>query len=131
MAGKERKPRIHLEVKKIGFVIIAVVLFFLVMDLNNRLNELSRLTSQRNDAQTVIANLQQTVDVLNTQIAYGTSAAAVEDWAYGEGHMVRQGENLIIPLEPEGATQAPVVVATTEPTQVSNWEVWIALFTGK
>jgi hypothetical protein len=131
METKTKRPKFHLEFKKIGFAIAAVVLFFLVMDLNTRLNELSRLSTQRNEAETVVANLQQTVDVLNTQIGYATSEAAVEDWAYQEGHMVRSGENLIIPLEPSGATEAPLVVATVQPTQVTNWSIWKALFLGQ
>jgi hypothetical protein len=131
MDGKEKKQRIQFDFKKVGFVITAVVLFFLVMNLNNRLNELSRLTAQRNDAEIVVNNLQQTVVVLKTQIGYATSEAAVENWAYEEGHMVRSGENLIIPIEPSGATQAPLVVTTPEPTTVSNWLIWKALFSGK
>lgn len=126
-----RKPKFRLDLKKVGFVVVVVVLFFLVMDLNNRLNELSRLTTQRNESETVVANLQKTVVVLNTQIGYATSEGAVQEWAYEEGHMVRPGENLIIPLEPEGATQAPLVAVTQEPTQTSNWEIWKALFLGK
>jgi hypothetical protein len=131
METKTKRPKFHLEFKKIGFAIAAVVLFFLVMDLNTRLNELSRLSTQRNEAETVVANLQQTVYVLNTQIGYATSEAAVEDWAYQEGHMVRSGENLIIPLESSGATEAPLVVATVQPTQVTNWSIWKALFLGQ
>jgi cell division protein FtsB len=131
MEQQTKKPKIHLEFKKIGFAVAAVILFFLVMDLNTRLNELSRLTSQRNDAETVEANLQQTVYVLNTQIGYATSEAAVEEWAYEEGHMVRPGENLIIPLEPSGATQVPLEIATPQVTQVSNWLIWKALFLGQ
>jgi cell division protein FtsB len=131
MDARDKKPRIQFDLKKVGFVLAAIVLFFLVMDLNSRLNELSRLTAQRNEAATVVDNLQQTVGILTTQIAYATSDAAVEDWAYGEGHMVRSGENLIIPLEPEGATQAPLVVSTPESTQISNWEIWKALFLGQ
>jgi hypothetical protein len=131
MDGKGKKPKFQFDFKKVGFAVVAVVLFFLVMDLNSRLNELSRLTAQHNEAATVVANLQQTVGVLTTQMAYATSDAAVEDWAYGEGHMVRSGENLIIPLEPQGATQAPLVVVTPVPTQISNWEIWMALFSGQ
>jgi len=131
MEEKEKKFKFPFDGKKIGFVVIGIVLIFLVMDLNTRLNELSRLTAQRNENETVVANLQQTVVVLNTQIGYATSEAAVEEWAYKDGHMVRPGENLIIPLEPQGATQVPLIVETQVPTQISNWEIWKALFTGQ
>jgi cell division protein FtsB len=131
MEPERKKKKIAIDVKKIGFAVAAVVLFFLVMDLNNRLNELSRLSAQRDDAQQVVDDLQSTLNILNTQIAYATSEGAVEQWAYEEGHMVREGENLVIPLEPEGATQAPLVVATATPQPVSNWDIWWALFLGK
>jgi hypothetical protein len=133
MEEKKRKInfKFNFDFKKVGYVVVAVILFFLVMDLNNRLSELSRLTAQKNSAETVVANLNQTVVVLSTQIGYATSQAAVEGWAYEEGHMVRPGENLIIPLEPKGATQAPLIVETQAPSEVGNWEIWKALFLGK
>jgi len=125
------KRKFPFDLKKVGFVVAAIVLFFLVMDLNNRLSELSRLSTQRDDAQQVVDNLELTLSVLNTQIAYATSEGAVEQWAYEEGHMVREGENLVIPLQPAGATQAPLVVQTATPQPISNWDVWLALFLGK
>jgi hypothetical protein len=125
------KRKFPFDLKKVGFVLAAIVLFFLVMDLNNRLSELTRLSAQRDDAQQVVDNLELTLSVLNTQIAYATSEGAVEQWAYEEGHMVREGENLVIPLQPAGATQAPLVVETETPKTISNWDVWLALFLGK
>lgn len=112
-------------------VIAAIVLFFLVMDLNNRLNELSRLSAQQERASTVIAQLESTLGNLNTQVAYANSEGAVEEWAYEEGHMVRSGENLVIPLAPAGATPEPVTIPTSTPEPVSNWQIWLALLTGK
>jgi hypothetical protein len=131
MENEGKKRRLHFDVKKIGIVAAAVVLFFLVMDLNNRLNELSRLSAQRDEAQLVVDDLKSTLNVLNTQIAYATSEGAVEQWAYEEGHMVRQGENLVIPLRPEGATQVPLQVEASTPAPVSNWDIWWALFLGQ
>lgn len=131
MENKERKRKTPFDIKKVGFAVAAVVLFFLVMDLNNRLNELSRLTAQRDSAQQVVDDLQKTLNVLNTQLAYATSVGSVEQWAYEEGHMVRPGENLIIPLQPAGATQVPLVVEKSTPIPVSNWDIWKALFVGQ
>jgi hypothetical protein len=131
MQNEGTKRKFPFDLKKVGFVIAAIILFFLVMDLNNRLSELTRLSAQRDDAQQVVDDLELTLSVLNTQIAYATSEGAVEQWAYEEGHMVRQGENLVIPLQPAGATQQPLVVETTAPQSISNWDVWLALFLGK
>jgi hypothetical protein len=130
----ERKPKttkIPFDLKKVILGGVAIVLFFLVMDLNNRLNELSRLSAQQEKASTVIAVLQGTLNALDTQVAYSNSVGAVEDWAYEEGHMTRPGENLVIPLSPPGTTKIPEVVVSATPEPVANWQIWLALISGK
>lgn len=119
-----------LNLKKIALIAGVVILFFLVMDLNSRLNELSRLTEQRNDAATAVAKLEGTLQVLQTQQAYAGSQGAVEEWAYNEGHMVRPGEQLVIPISPPGTTPEPVFVPTPTVEPVENWEIWLALILG-
>jgi cell division protein FtsB len=130
MRKKIKIPKIPFDIKKVGLVIAAVILFFLVMDLNNRLNELSRLSEQENKALTVVAELQMTLDSLETQVAFANSEGAVEQWAYNEGHMARPGEKLIIPLSPAGTTPQAVFDSTPVPTQVPNWQIWLALLSG-
>ncbi len=127
MEKKERRPRFHIDFKKIGMIAAGVILFFLVMDLNSRLNELSRLSAQRDKSSTQVAILQETLDHLETQIYYATSESSVEKWAYEEGHLALPGDKVIIPLSPPGATEAPVVIPTSVPVQVSNWDIWMAL----
>jgi len=119
-----------MDLKKIGLIVAAIILFFLVMDLNTRLNELSRLTDQRNDAATTVARLEGTLQVLQTQQTYAGSQGAVEEWAYNEGHMVRPGEQLVIPISPPGTTPEPVFVPTPTVQPVENWEIWLALILG-
>jgi hypothetical protein len=135
--GMERKrkgiklPKLPFNSKKVVLAVVAIVLFFLVMDLNNRLSELSRLSKQQEKAATVIVQLESTLSNLNTQVAYANSQGAVEDWAYEEGHMTRPGENLVIPLVPAGTTPQALTVVTTTPEPVENWQVWLALISGK
>jgi cell division protein FtsB len=131
MQRKFKLPKISIDTKKAGLIVLAVVLFFLVMDLNTRLNELARLSEQQEKAETVMFALQSTVHSLDTQIAYAMSEGAVEEWAYEEGHMARPGEKLIIPLVPAGTTPIPVTIATPAPKEISNWQIWFALFSGK
>lgn len=131
MEKKFKFPRIPFDSKKIVIIVGAVILFFLVMDLNNRLNELSRLTEQENKAATVVNQLQSTLNVLKTQVAYASSEGAVEQWAYNEGHMARPGEKLIIPLSPAGTTPQSFIESTPVPTPISNWQIWLALISGK
>ena len=109
-------------------VIGLVVLTMLVMDFNNRMAEQRRLSDKREDVAVEATDLMYTQVYLETQIAYATSEAAVQDWAYEEGHMVREGENLVIPLEYPGFTPQVTVVPTTTPEPETNLQIWLSLF---
>jgi hypothetical protein len=109
-------------------VIGVIVLALLVMDFNNRMAGSRRLSDKREEVAITATMLIQTQVQLETQIAYATSQAAVEEWAYEEGHMVREGENLVIPLEYPGFTPEVTVLPTTTPEPESNWQIWLSLF---
>jgi hypothetical protein len=109
-------------------VIGLVVLTLLVMDFNNRMAELRRLSDKREDVAIEATGLMLTQVQLETQIAYATSEAAVVEWAYEEGHMVREGENLVIPLEYPGFTPKVTVIPTATPEPESNLQIWFSLF---
>jgi len=109
-------------------VIGLVVLTLLVMDFNNRMAGQRRLSDKREDVVIEATQLRQTQVFLETQIAYASSDAAVQEWAYEEGHMVREGENLVIPLEYPGFTPEVTVIPTTTPEPETNFQVWLSLF---
>ena len=109
-------------------VIGLVVLTMLVMDFNNRMAEQRRLSDKREDVAVEATDLMYTQVYLETQIAYATSEAAVQDWAYEEGHMVREGENLVIPLEYPGFTPEVTVIPTITPEPETNFQIWLSLF---
>ena len=109
-------------------VIGLIVLTLLVMDFNNRMAEQRRLSDKREDVVIEATELRQTQVFLETQIAYASSDAAVQEWAYEEGHMVREGENLVIPLEYPGFTPEVTVIPTTTPEPETNFQVWLSLF---
>ena len=109
-------------------VIGLIVLTLLVMDFNNRMAELRRLSDKREDVAVEATGLMETQMQLETQIAYATSEAAVVEWAYEEGHMVREGENLVIPLEYPGFTPEVTVIPTETPEPESNLQIWFSLF---
>ena len=109
-------------------VIGLIVLTLLVMDFNNRMAELRRLSDKREEVAVEATNLIQTQVQLETQIAYATSEGAVEQWAYEEGHMVREGENLVIPLEYPGFTPKVTILPTATPVPKTNWQIWVSLF---
>jgi hypothetical protein len=109
-------------------VIGLVVLTLLVMDFNTRMAEQRRLSDKREDVAVEATDLRQTQVYLETQIAYATSEAAVQEWAYEEGHMVREGENLVIPLEYPGFTPEVTIIPTTTPEPETNFQIWLSLF---
>jgi cell division protein FtsB len=109
-------------------VIGLVVLTLLVMDFNNRMAEQRRLSDRREDVAVEATDLRQTQVYLETQIAYATSEAAVNEWAYEEGHMVREGESLVIPLEYPGFTPEVTIIPAVTPKPESNLQIWLSLF---
>jgi hypothetical protein len=114
---------------KYALVVIGlIVLTLLVMDFNNRMGELRRLSDKREDVAVEATDLMNTQVHLETQIAFATSEAAVVEWAYEEGHMVREGENLVIPLEYPGFTPKVTIIPTATPEPESNLEIWFSLF---
>ena len=114
--------------KQIIGIFAVVMLALFMMNLNSRLTEYFRLSGERDRLGTQVAYERATKVALDTQVAYATSDAAVEDWARDEAHMARPGDKVIIPLTPVGQTPVPVVVVTPTPTTVENWQVWWALF---
>ena len=104
------------------------VLVLLGVGLKTRVTLLSQLSEEREAVNTQIAALEATREILQTEIAYATSDAAVEEWAYTEARMVRDGDNLIVPISPYEITPTPSANLTTSPEPKENWEIWKALF---
>ncbi|HZW05006.1 MAG TPA: hypothetical protein VFF68_13820 [Anaerolineaceae bacterium] len=120
----------RLQSKHLIIVLVIAAGFYLVMDLNSRLNALNLKTQQHNVASTEVAYLEATVNALHTQIGFATSEVAVEEWARERGRMTRPGDVLVVPLPPENVTPQPVVTVAATPEPMENWEVWRILFFG-
>lgn len=117
--------------KRILLGMALLVAAYLLLDFNNRVSDLIRLSKLRDSSATRVAELQATESLLQTQIAEATSIAAVEEWARSEGHMIMPGDIPIIPISPSGATPTPTPAPPVETMQVSNWQVWLELFFGQ
>ena len=114
---------------KYALIIIGLfVLAYLVMDFNNRMAALRRLSAQKEDVTQQLAGQKQTEAYLQTQIAYATSDASVEQWAYEEGDLVRSGDNPVVPLPPAGGTPVPTPTRVVAATPAANWQFWLWLF---
>ncbi len=104
------------------------LLFLLVVEFNARLEELKRLSAQRDETRARATQVAQTHLALQTQVAYAQSTAAVEEWARTEGHYVRPGDRPVVPVEVPGSVLAAGVTPTVVPTPLENWEIWWKLF---
>jgi hypothetical protein len=132
---KRKLPKIKLDgLRNAGRQLVVVigvgVLVLVMLNLNSRLSEYYRLSSERDTMATKVAELSSTHTVLETQVAYAQSDQAAEDYARG-AHMIREGENLVVPLTPVG-NPTPTPAGTAEaPAPPLSWEVWWALFFAK
>ena len=117
--GKGWKPALIL----IGFA----VLVLLVMDFNNRMAELRRLTAEKEVVSARVTSLVQTLASLETQVAYATSDAAAYYWAYNFEHLGREGDVLVVPIQAEGNLPQPTPTPIVTPEVIQNWQVWMTL----
>ena len=108
----------------IGFA----VLVLLVMDFNNRMAELRRLTVEKEVVSAHVTSLFQTQLSLETQVAYATSEAAVYYWAYNFKHLGKEGDVLVVPIQEEGSLPQPTPTPEITPEVIQNWQVWLYLF---
>jgi hypothetical protein len=118
--GKGWKPVLILA----GFA----VLVLLVMDFNNRMAELRRLTAEKEVVSARVTSLVETQISLETQVAYATSEAAVYYWAYNFEHLGKEGDVLVVPIQPEGSLPQPTPTPVVTPQVIQNWQVWLSLF---
>ena len=120
ITGKGWKPVLIL----VGFA----VLVLLVMDFNSRMAELRRLTAEKEDVSARVTSLVETQVSLETQVAYATSEAAVFYWAYNFEHLGKEGDVLVVPIQPQGSVPQPTPIPEVTPEVIQNWQVWLSLF---
>lgn len=123
-------PKINLPVRQMIIVGFLFILALAMINLNGRLSEYSRLSSERDALKSEVAVLQATSQGLETQLAYAVSEKAVEEYARNS-HKVRDGEKLVVVLTPQGnqVTTNPASSATRDKA-IQKWEVWWSLFFG-
>jgi hypothetical protein len=105
-----------------------VVLAYLVMAFNARVVNLRHLSAQKDRVSAQKENVEATISGLETQIAHATSDAAVVEWAYGDGNMVREGDHPVVPLAAVKSTPVPTPTPLVTQRTASNWEMWWWLF---
>ena len=120
-----------ISVRRVAVIIGIIMLVFVVLEFNRRLEELNTLNRQYELMQGQATQSLQTQAALSTQVAYAGSDAAVEEWARVDGHYVRDGDLPVVPIPQPG--QPPIEASTPvpTPTPMEKWEVWWQLFFGK
>ncbi len=117
--------------KQIVVVVLLVLSFFLLMDLNTRLSVLFRLSHTSDEMNTNIYDLESTKQVLLTQIAFATSDAAVQQFANSDRKWYKENDVPVFPVQDPNATPPAFVQPTPTPMAVDHWEKWWALFFGQ
>lgn len=120
ISGKGLRPILILA----GFAL----LILLVIDFNTRMAELRHLTAEKENVSARVTSLVETQNSLQTQVAYATSEAAVYYWAYNFEHLGKEGDVLVVPIQPEGYTPEPTPTLVITPEVIQNWQVWLSLF---
>ena len=110
--------------KRIFIVAGLALLVFLLMDFNNRMASLTRLSAQNDIEVEKLSNLQVTKAYLETQVAYAGSDKAVEAWAREEGRYVQEGDVPIFLLTPVDFTPEPEPQPTATLPSYSYLEAW-------
>ena len=122
---------VPINVRRVLVTIGIVVLVFVVLEFNRRLEELKLLTDQTQLVRMQATQAAYTLVALQTDVAYANSTAAVEEWARTDGHYVRDGDLPVVPVGVPGAAPIEISTPIPIPTPMQNWEVWFDLFFGE
>ena len=108
-----------------------LVLVFIVLEFNRRLEELNMLNAQSRLVQMQGTQAVQTQLALQTQVAFAGSDAAVEEWARTDGHYIQDGDLPVVPLAQPGSRPIEAGTPTPPPAPPAKWQVWWELFFGE
>jgi hypothetical protein len=67
---------------------------------------------------------------LQSRLANATSEESISAWARADAKLVREGEVLVVPMAPPGATPAAAEAGSEYPQPPSKFQVWLALIFG-
>jgi hypothetical protein len=114
---------------KLGIpILILGVLVMLVIEFNNRANELHRLEEERRLVEVRLLEQEGTKAALVTQIAYATSDPAVVEWARESAKMKQPGDQVVVLVPPDDLPPTPTPMPTAIPVEKNNLERWWDLF---
>lgn len=116
--------------RRVLVVIGIIVLVFLVLEFNRRLEALNKFNEEMGTLQADATQVTQTQAALQTAVAYANSTAAVDEWARTDGHYIKDGDLPVVPVAVPGTVPIEMRPPAPTPTPMQKWEVWRILFFG-
>ena len=120
-----------INLRRLAGIIFIIILAFVVLEFNRRLEELKLLNKQNELVHAQATQAVQTQVALKTQVAYAASTAAVEEWARTEGKYVQDGDLPMVPIAQPGVVPVEIATLAPQPTPQPNWQEWWDLFFGE
>jgi hypothetical protein len=120
-----------INVRRVAGIIGIIILAFVILEFNRRLEELNLLHRQNELVRAQATQAVQTQVALLTQVAYAGSTAAVEEWARTDGKYVLDGDLPVVPIAQPGSAPVELSTPIPQPTPMANWQIWWDLFFGE
>lgn len=120
-----------INVRRVAGIIFIIILVFVILEFNRRLEELRLLNKQNELVHAQATQAVQTQVALQTKVAYAGSTAAVEEWARTEGKYIQDGDLPVVPIAQPGAAPVEAATLVPQPTPQANWQEWWDLFFGE
>jgi len=120
-----------INVRRVAVIIGMIMLVFIVLEFNRRLEELTLLNKQNELVQAQATQSIQTQGALQTKVAYAGSTNAVEEWARTDGHYIQEGDLPVVPVGQPGTAPLEMSAPVPTPTPMARWQVWWDLFFGE
>jgi hypothetical protein len=122
---------LQINLRRVGVFVAIGILLVLVMDFNNRMEELSRLQNQAATVRAEGTAVMVTQAALQTRAAEATSVSAVEQYAREQARLALPGDKIVIPLPQPGSTPPPTPSPTPAYSNLSNWDIWMLFLFGE
>ncbi len=122
--------RFPINLRRVAVFIGILFLILVIMDFNDRLDNLNRLQKQDGVLQAQATQGMQTHTALEAQATYAASDQAVQEWARTDGDYAQPGDQIALPVGSTSDVPVRQSEPTPSPTPMPNWQIWWNLFFG-
>jgi|APSaa5957512622_1039677.scaffolds.fasta_scaffold55975_1 hypothetical protein len=116
--------------REIIIIVAVVLLIFVMMDYNARLEKLNHLNEKAAYVRAEATAAFETQIALQTEIAEATSEPVTEGEARDNGE-IQAGDQRFVPIPADGAPLLDSSPPQPPAARLMKWEVWMALFFGE